>query len=744
MLGALPAHAVILRGRVTTQLGAPLPGSRVQLIRLNGGPHNVADTIAGPDGEYEIRTDLAGRFLLLTSPSITTTHFAPQIGNAFYAGRTDLLTKNIALNDSAITPQQTSASTLSEMPLEELSEQPTQVIADQLLTQATVIRELRATLSTNIVQFGQLGTPATLFSRGAPVDKTVVDGISAELLGGRFNLATLTPTGLAAIASTPAVELAPAANPLYAVDADAGVLALHTPVASTLHPVLVYSGDGGTLSTLRNEATGSVVYRRADALVSASRLNTDNDLPARRLHLITSAANLGYNVSAGTSLRLTLRDDVDAAPLPSPFALYDVVPATKLAAQNLYGGFTFDTRTARNWHNLLRYGMVRARSQAYDFGTPASGAPVAIIGANGYSASGVASFLPIPSREDLVTNRDESTYQTDYPVRPWLSALFLARYADERGADLTPAQFIRLERTHFSFAGELQGEVKHRFFYQASGFLDHASRLGFSGSPRLGLEYVPVREGSRKFRGTSLHLNGATGDREPSTLETELLAHSAYARSRTFDAGLDQSIIAGKLTLHATYFHNQFSHQTETLNPAPLTLSNALAYRTQGFESELRYQPRARLLFDGGYSYLASLVEHSAASASFNSSFVNIPIGGSTALVGARLFYRPPSTGFVAAQFTEKVFTASLKASFASRSDGSTGLVLNPTLLLPNRNLSPGYASVDASFTYNVTHAITLFTQMTNLLDQRHIAPIGFLSTPFVVRTGLRIRLGHE
>jgi iron complex outermembrane receptor protein/vitamin B12 transporter len=740
----VPAHAVIVRGKVTTAFGVPLPGSRVQLIRLTGGARNAADTIAGIDGSYELRTDLSGRFLLLTSPSINAPQFAPQLGYAFYGGRTDLLTFDIALDASAITPQVSAQPTLIPTPLAQLSDPPSQTPADQLLPQATVLPELRPLPSAFVVQSGQTGAPATLYLRGAPITKALIDGVSAEPLGSPFNPATLTSSGLAANVSSPSIELTPGANPLDAVDAQSGVLTFATPLAAALHPTLLYSGDAGTLSTIRNEAVASVATSRADALGSFARFNTDNDIPAIRIHLITETANLGYRISANTGLRLTLRNDLSAGPLPSPFAFYLVAPATKLAEQNLIGAVTFETRTSRDWHNQLRYGLARERSQAFNFSTPAQGLPVTIAAANGYTASGIASFPPIPAREDTVTNRDEYSYQTDYPFTRFLAAVLTLRYQDERAADLTPTQSDRLARGHFTAAISFQGNIRHRLFFDASGFLDHATVLGIHGSPHLGLTYAPVRPGTRKFRGTSLHATAATGVREPSVVETAQLPNLTAPRSRTFDVSVDQTILPKKLTLRATYFHDQLSHQTETLSFSPLTLSSALAYRTQGLEAVLRLRPAPRLAIDGGYTYLAALVERSAAAPVFNPNIPAIPIGAVTALTGARPFERPPNTGFFTAHYTASVFTASLKAAFAGRSDDSTALTLNPKLLLPNRNLSPGYASLDANFTYNVTHAVTLFTQLTNLLDNRHIAPLGYDSTPFLIRAGLRIRIGRE
>jgi iron complex outermembrane receptor protein/vitamin B12 transporter len=55
---------VVVHGVVTDALGRPVPGARIQLIQ---GPRPVAIGIAGADGSFEIRSTLAGRFVLLTS-----------------------------------------------------------------------------------------------------------------------------------------------------------------------------------------------------------------------------------------------------------------------------------------------------------------------------------------------------------------------------------------------------------------------------------------------------------------------------------------------------------------------------------------------------------------------------------------------------------------------------------------------------------------------------------------------------
>jgi len=293
-------------------------------------------------------------------------------------------------------------------------------------------------------------------------------------------------------------------------------------------------------------------------------------------------------------------------------------------------------------------------------------------------------------------------------------------------------------------------------------------------------------QGSDFFRGTVLRANGATGVQEPtledqftslSTLLDETGNESAITtynirpisaeRSRTFDIGLDQSIVGQKLILKADYFHNQFSHQIERLAPngleeffgipanialqIPSTSLNSLAYIARGYEAELQYQPLPRLFLRGGYTYLNSQVEQSFTSdnvtPAFNPELPGIPIGALSPIVGNRPFRLPPDTGYFAVQYTSKKVSAAISGAFASRSDDSTFQLHNDrnggnTLLLPNRNLDFGYAKLDLNILYYATRHVTAFTQLDNLLSQQHIGPIGYPGLPFTIRAGMKIRIG--
>jgi vitamin B12 transporter len=742
LVSAIPAHAIIVQGKVTSPLGRPVPGARIQLIDLSDATRSVANAVSGIDGEYEIRTSLSGRFLLLT----TSLNYAPQISTDFYGNRTNLITRNVALDLASLTPLETDLPFGLKTPLAQLSARLTQVPADRLTLRAFLPDELPLAPATLLLESAQAGQLAAVLFRGGPEngDAVLVDGQPVQRLGGRFNFGSLSTTGFAAIAAIAAVELESHPNPLYPLAAEAGVIALHTARGASVRPVLVYSGDAGNLHTWRDETTASLTHKRTDMFGAFSRFDTSNALPQDRFHSVTSAVNFGYNISAETSLRLTLRNADSAAPLPIPYDL-GLTPNTKQADQDLYGMATFETRTAGKWHNLVRYGLVRSREQTFAYSNPV-GRVVTLIGANGFSVSGLATPFPIPSRQDQASLRDEAAYETDYAFNHYVTALFTFRYQDERGLNAVPTIRQTLGRTNLLFAVALCGEIKDRFFYEGSGNVTHSSLIGFTGAPRLGLTYVPILPGARRLKGTALHLTVATGNREPSLPEQAQFI-VVPARSRTLDVSADQNLYRQKLILHAGYFHNQFSHQSEVLSlAAPTegigpTLSGTQAFRAQGLASELRYQPLSRLSVRGGYTYLASLVERSAATGVFSPAYPAFAIGQTTALVGRRPFRRPPHSGFAAVEYTGRSLSANMQASLVGQSDDST---FNAGLLLPNQNLDHGYARLDAGLAYALRRHITVFTQLTNLLNSQHMAPVGYPSTPFTVRSGLKIRIGGE
>ena len=800
------AHAVVVRGTVTDPLGRPVPGATVQLVS-HGNP--VATVTAGADGVYSIETSESGRFAVAASAA----SYYPGISDNFFGASSDTIARNVVLQIATVRQEVTVTATGVPTPLAQLSSPVTLIPRADLGTQVGIVDALRLSPGVQVVQTGQLGGATSLFVRGGNSDanKVVIDGIPAEDIGGRFDFDTVASTGLAMPGElTPALELYRGPDSvLYGTNAAADVVSLSTPRGTSSRPALDYSGDAGNFHTYLNEVALSGAHGRLDYYGAFSRLNTANSLPHTDYHSVTSAANVGYSLSANTRARFTIRNADSVNDLPGQYDFYRIATNANQKDQNLYSGLTVENRTAAGWHNLVRYGIARKREQSYTYSATGEflndgyggdyyGNQVTIRGANGYTATGRAILTYAcytspcyPQQTYLVSNRDELYYQSDYTFPHRIVGLFGFRYEKEHGSFVGFGQDQPTSRNNFEYTLQFSGDVRSRLFYSVGGALEKNHLFGVAGTPRLGLAYVPVYPGSGLFRGTKFRANVATGVQEPSLLDeyTSLYAELLHSpnpgyiqtfhvspmralRSRTFDLGIDQNLAGEKLALKLGYFHNQFSHQVEYVDSGTLNAYfgikgfipnfygadlNSLAFRAQGFESEIQWQPTSHIFARAGYTYLDAVVEQSFSSAAVaaqggyaavNPSYPTIPIGSSP-FVGGRPFRRPPHTGFFTVQYTARQFTAALQGALASRSDDSTfldyaDLAGTNSMILPNRNLDFGYAKLDANLTYAVKPRVRLFTQLDNLLDQQHIGPIGFPALPFTVRAGLKVRLGGE
>src|SRR6185437_5586150 len=244
-----------------------------------------------------------------------------------------------------------------------------------------------------------------------------------------------------------------------------------------------------------------------------------------------------------------------------------------------------------------------------------------------------------------------------------------------------------------------------RIFFSLGGGIQKNQLFGTEGTPRIGVSYYPVRPGAGIFHGTKLNFNFAKGVKEPGiddqfgSLYSFLLKNGGQATvaqygiqpigaelSRTYDGGVEQSLFSQRVTLRATYFHNQFGNQIEyvpasvvpallpQLTPAEqqslqsflnsqgaysFTL-NSMAFRAQGLEAEIEYGLGRNIFVRGGYTYLDAVVQRSFSSSalgpSYNPLFPNIPIGDTSPLRGARPFRRPAHTGFTTVTYDGKLF----------------------------------------------------------------------------------------
>lgn len=809
--------AASIRGVVTDATGAKVTGAAISLVSSG---QVIASAASTADGSFQITTGSAGRFFLVVSAKSFRQLQTPD----FYAGQFDSIERDVVLEPAWVRESIVVTATGTPTPQPQTSAATTVLSPLDLALRTDLVSALRLMPGTFVAQDGQLGAQTSLFVRGGDSTSTkiLLDGVSVDDMGGRFDFGPLSTTAV----ESPEVYRGPNSS-LYGADAASGVVSLTTPHGTTNFPSLLFQGDAGNLDTSREELELAGAHRKLDYLGVFSWLQSANNLPMDEYHVATSAANVGWALNGSTNIRAALRYGVDATGVPNQWDFYYIADDRKEGDQDLYGSGTVDNQTTATFHNRVQFGLTRKREQSQQWypagicipadscdGAPDSftggnfyGLPVTIKGANGFRAVGpallnysAANGSVYPNRLDLISNRDQFLYQGDLQLTPHLLLLAGFHYENERVAEREPAYFIddELNVTNYDYVFGAHGDFKDRLFYTLRGSAEHYQLFGTIFSPNAGLSYYLLRPRSGVFSGTRLTFSFAQGVREPALTEEFgslydfLKANGGQATiqqfgispieaptTRTWEGGGEQAFWGERIVLRATYFHNEFGRDIESVGAALVpellpnltpqqqqaleaTLQsesafsldlNSLAFRAQGIESTIESGIGNNIFLRGGYTYLDSVVQRSfssdnqALAGGYAPIFDGIPVGIYSPLVGERPFRRPPHTGFLTATYAGKRITGIFTASFASRSDDSTflgyeDLQQGNSLVLPNRNLDFGYAKLDLGGSYQWFTWLDVYAQAENLLDNQHIAPIGYSSLPFTLRTGLRFRWG--
>lgn len=806
---AVSAHAVVVRGTVTDRLGAAVRGAHVNLVQDG---HVVASVVSGYDGSFELTSGNSGRFAV----TAVGTGFALAVSEEFYSGTLHVVTENLVMRPASVNENITVTATGLPTPQAQLSSSVDVIHGEDLTTQIGILDALRLMPGVNVVQTGQTGSVTSLFVRGGPstANKAVIDGMPANDMGGGFDFGPVSSTGIERVETYRGPD-----SVIYGADATSSVLSFETPRGVTPKPEFQYSGDAGDYHTYRNEIEGSGTYNKLDYLAGFSRFDTSNALPDDRYHDATSVANIGYSVG-GTQARFTLRNSVSAAGVPGAYDFSHMEQDAKQGDQDLYMTGTLENRTPGDWHNVVRYGVARKRQQVTIFsqeGTPVTatqfmfmdlyyiGNVVTIRGANGYTATGAAILgeegTSFPDRTDYINNNDEFQYLTDYRFGQHFAAFGGFHYDHQRSAFYEFQPFFSIvdnvDRTNYDYTLNFQGDIKNRVFLSIGTGVEKDHLYGIRETPRFGVAWYPRRPGSGVFQGTKVRFNFSKAVQDADmfaqldslkSIVAQFGTNPADANSippigpqttRTYEGGVDQSILGQKLLVKATLFHNEYTGQVEFVGvdalstgvPFPISTSelialnnsfiggayvNTLSYRAIGSELEVEYKPLTNLFIRGGYTYLDAVTQNSYASSTLapttNPNIPGVLIGSTSPLKGARPFRRPPHTGYIAINYAEKKWMVGMTSAMVSRSDDSTFLggsaFQGPTtnaddsLLLPNRNLDFGYVKLDANVTYQFRPRVAFFGQFDNLLNNQHIGPIGYPALPASFRLGMKVRFG--
>lgn len=797
---ATTSFAAVIHGTVTDGSGAKVTGATVVLV-FNGKAIGSAVSVA--DGSFQITTGETGRFFLVVSAKGFRQLEAQGFyaGRLDSVERNLVLEPEWVRESIVVTPTgtptpqpQTSEATSVLGPLD------LALRADLV----SVLRLLPGTISVQEGQLGAQ-TSLFIRGGNSDANKMLLDGVSVDDMGGNFDFGPLATTALqsaeiyrgpdsnlyGADAGSGVVSLTTPRGttsfPSFLFQGDAGNLDTsreELEVAGARNK-LDYLGAFSWLQTANNLPNDE--YHVATSAGNIGWQPNGTTQIRATVHYGVDATGVPnawdfYHVADNATQK-----DQDL------FLSASIDNQTTASFHNTlrYGA----TRKREQYTQWTQEG-----SGQFDAFGDSLGDLVTITGANGYSVTGraILDYGGPRFTDQLVNNRDQLSYQGDYRFTPHLTALAGFRYEDERGVQNEPSYFsyASKERTNYDYLAAVHGDFKNRFFYTLGGALEHYSLFGVQTTPHAGLTYYALRPRKGIFSGTRILFNFGDGVREPkltdeirslySFLQGKSLGSQAAQlhigplaapTTRAYEGGVEQAFFGDRLVFRANYFHNQFGKEIESVSSellssliSGLTVSelgaynsyyvNTEAFRAQGIEASVESGIGKNIFLRGGYTYLDATVQRSFSSDNealmggypdtypfncFLGSTGCVPIGAYSPLVGARPFRRPPHTGFFTGSYVKDRLTGVLTAAFASRSDDSTYLLDGNylgSMLLPNRNLDYGYAKLDLGASYKLLSWLSAYGQAENLLNNQHIAPIGYPSLPITIRTGLRVDLG--
>jgi outer membrane cobalamin receptor len=587
---------------------------------------------------------------------------------------------------------------------------------------------------------GQRGGISSLFVRGgeSTYNKVIVDGVAIDIPGQTFDFGNLP------LAQADRLEFVRGAqSTLYGSDAMTSVVQVWTRTGSTLIPELRFGADGGNFGTANGYASLAGAHRRFDYNFFGSQFNTNgqgvNDAYSDSLE----GANVGVALSDKSSLRVHMRHSNSHTGVPGEWSFngYDplVTPAHEVTQplqpdpgewsqlNSLLGSVELTVAEPSGWQHrftgfdyLYRYNEVNL-----------NGDPNRVDG-YGYP-------FDFPSHEYDHINHVGFEYQGDYSERTWAHSTFGYRIENENGVvgDLDYPPSTSGQRLNQDAYLQQQFTLG-RLSAIAGGRFVHSSLFGNTGVPRVALTLLASR-GGEFVSGTRLRFSYATGFMEPALYQT--FAGAPYyvpnpgllpERTRAFEAGFQQSLLAGRWSLSATYFNNLFHDQIEyATNQAGLgqffNLQQSLAH---GAEVELQGRIWKRLSLNTAYAYTSTQILQAPLCTPAN--FCD-PVFAS----GNPLLRRPKHSATTLLSYLATRWGANLGGSFVGRRPDSDFESFNI-------NHAAGYARVDLGGWYAINSRITAYVNVENALNDHYNEVVGYPALTANFRAGLRFRIGGE
>lgn len=707
----------VLSGHVRTRGGTPVP----QLVLVLTGPGESRVAVTGtegryraaglPHGEYVVRLETSG-FILSPEPRV-------RVGDG--GARLDL-----TLDPAPVREHVVVAATRGEAPVSALGVTATVIDRDQIARReaSSVLQVLQESPGVTVAGLGGLGTQASAFVRGGEsrFARVLVDGVPVNEPGGYHDFGGQLPLELERVE-----VVRGAASSLYGTDALAGVVHFVTRRAEPgAAPGVHAEADAGHFGWRRLQGGTSGTSGVLDWNAGLLRLDTDNEQPNGALSETAGAASVGARLGDRSTLRLVLRGDTSDTGTPGQTLYGRPDLEDTIERSGLVVGAQLRHRRDRATHEV--HAGIAVRHQLTT-DTADSGSFVPRFGDR------VAPFesFDFPDAEGFQndTRRTSFGYQLEQQAgeRHLVTAgVDVERETGELGAR---TDLLSPERTNVGGYVQDRIVVGRRVFATVGGRIEHNDSFGTRAVPRAAMAWR-VRAGADA---TTVRASAGEGIKEPSFFESFGVSEFAQGnpdlkpeRSRTYDLGVEQRALAGRLRLDATLFHHEYRDQIAftvlSFSPFRGTYENLGKTRARGAELKVEAAPAAPIVLSAHYTFLDGEILESA-----STSGLNAP--------GQRLLRRPRhQASFSAHVGTGRAALGATLFVMGARPDSDfAGLGLTE---------NDGHTRLDTRGRVRFLRGLEGFVVVENLLDRAYQDALGYPALGRAVRAGLRFRSGQR
>jgi outer membrane cobalamin receptor len=575
---------------------------------------------------------------------------------------------------------------------------------------------------------GQRGALTAMFVRGGEsrYNKVIIDGVPVNEVGGQYNFGTTSLVGADRVEFMRGAQ-----STLYGSDAMTSVVQIFSAEGKTRIPEFRFGAEGGTFDTARGYASVAGAINRFDYNLFAEQFNTEGQGPNDDFGLASQGGNVGVNLTSKLDLRLRVRHENGRVGVQNAW-VYGGVPQLPpdlygfARENNFLSSLDLSYAQSAHWrhsitgfeYNHKRYNADLVSDRGCDF----------------------PYFLDCPFFQDDHQNRAGFNYKSEWSPLAWARTTFGFDLDNENGTVVEDFSGFgaQIHGNRLNYAGYVeQIAVWKRLTATAGVRVLHNGSFGNRAVPRVSASYM-VAQGGQHLSGTRLRFTYAEGFKEP-TFE-ESFGVGAFGiipnpglkpeENRSIETGFEQQFLAGKYSLTATYFNNQFSNLVVLDSSSPLSSQyiNLNKSFAQGAELGLHARWRNSIRVDASYTYDSTQI-------------LDAPLAfDPTAQAGRPLLRRPKHAGSLLLNYFGRKWGSNLSGSFIGRRPDSDFLFG----AVPPVDHTAGYALVNVGGWYALNRFVTAYVNVDNILNRRYEEVAGYPALKANFRAGMRFRFGGE